>query len=55
VDTGTVYDADVIRANALGNFGTMLAASAFHPAMLRYLNNADSTKGQPERELRAAS
>jgi len=37
----------VIRANALGNFGTMLAASAFHPAMLRYLNNADSTKDNP--------
>jgi uncharacterized protein (DUF1800 family) len=46
-DTRHRYDADVIRANALGNFGTMLAASAFHPAMLRYLNNADSTKDQP--------
>jgi uncharacterized protein (DUF1800 family) len=46
-DTRHRYDADVIRANALGNFGTMLAASAFHPAMLRYLNNADSTKDNP--------
>lgn len=46
-DTRHRYDIDVIRANAMGNFGTMLAASAFHPAMLRYLNNADSTKEHP--------
>lgn len=30
---------DVIRKNALGNFGTMLKASAHSPAMLAYLDN----------------
>jgi uncharacterized protein (DUF1800 family) len=46
-DTRHRYDVDVIRTNALGNFGTMLAASAFHPSMLRYLNNSESTKEHP--------
>ncbi len=41
------YDADVIRANALGSFEKMLLASAFHPSMLLYLNNAESTKYAP--------
>ena len=41
------YDADVIRANALGRYADLLKASAAHPAMLRYLNNADSTKDAP--------
>ncbi len=41
------YDADVIRANALGSFEKMLLASAFHPSMLIYLNNAESTKDAP--------
>lgn len=35
----TIDDREVIRANALGNFGTMLNASARSPAMLYYLNN----------------
>jgi len=38
------YDRLAIRANALGNFKDMLLASARHPAMLYYLNQADSTK-----------
>ena len=38
------YDRLVIRANALGSFTTMLLASAKHPAMLYYLNQAESNK-----------
>jgi uncharacterized protein (DUF1800 family) len=38
------YDRTVIRAHALGRYADMLKASAKHPAMLRYLNNADSSK-----------
>lgn len=41
------YDRTVIRAHALGTYATMLVASATHPAMLRYLNNADSTADNP--------
>ena len=41
------YDADVIRAHALGRFSDLLAASAFHPSMLRYLDNAESTGRSP--------
>ncbi|HHI67947.1 MAG TPA: DUF1800 domain-containing protein, partial [Planctomycetes bacterium] len=33
------YERDVIRAEALGNFGRMLKKSARHPAMLYYLDN----------------
>lgn len=36
------YDTNVIRKYALGRFSDMLWASANHPAMMRYLNNADS-------------
>ncbi|MCW5870038.1 MAG: DUF1800 domain-containing protein [Candidatus Eremiobacteraeota bacterium] len=36
------YERDVIRPNSLGNFSTLLAATAKHPAMLFYLNNAQS-------------
>ncbi|MFN8607903.1 MAG: DUF1800 domain-containing protein [Vulcanimicrobiota bacterium] len=36
------YERDVIRPNALGNFRTLLGATAKHPAMLLYLNNAQS-------------
>lgn len=43
-DIRNPYDADVIRAYALGRFSDMLQASARAPAMLRYLNNADSHK-----------
>jgi uncharacterized protein (DUF1800 family) len=41
------YDRVVIRKHALGRFDEMLAASAVHPAMLYYLNNAESTKDNP--------
>jgi uncharacterized protein (DUF1800 family) len=41
------YDANVIRGHALDSFANMLLASAFHPAMLRYLNNAESTRRSP--------
>jgi len=43
----TVDDRDVIRANALGNFGTMLRASAHSPAMMEYLNNNTNTAASP--------
>ena len=36
-------DREVIRKNALGSFSDMLLASAKSPAMLRYLDNADSS------------
>ena len=41
------YDRQVIRKHAFGRFEDMLIASATHPAMLLYLNNADSTKDNP--------
>jgi uncharacterized protein (DUF1800 family) len=41
------YDRQVIRKHALGRFEDMLIASATHPAMLLYLNNAESTKDNP--------
>lgn len=41
------YDRTVIRRHALGRFEDMLVASANHPAMLLYLNNAESTKDNP--------
>ena len=37
------YDRDVIRPHALGRFGTLLGASARHPAMLLYLDNVQSS------------
>ena len=40
-------DRDVIRANALTNFGTILRASAHSPAMLGYLNNDVNTSLAP--------
>jgi len=43
-DVRTSYDNDVIRKHALGRFVDMLKASARHPAMLRYLDNADSDR-----------
>jgi uncharacterized protein (DUF1800 family) len=46
-DTRHRYQIDVIRKNALGSFEAMLIASAVHPAMLVYLNNAQSTKQAP--------
>lgn len=41
------YDRNVIRKFALGKFSDMLAASVQHPAMMTYLNNAESTKYDP--------
>jgi uncharacterized protein (DUF1800 family) len=41
------YDRHVIRHYALGRFVDMLKASAQHPAMLQYLNNAESSKTSP--------
>jgi hypothetical protein len=41
------YDRTVIRAHAMGRYVDMLKASARHPAMLQYLNNAESTKDDP--------
>jgi len=46
-DTRHDYDATVIRRHALGSFTEMLLASARHPAMLRYLDNASSRAGAP--------
>ena len=42
--TRHAYDRDVIRKYATGSFTSMLLASAKHPAMLIYLNLAESTK-----------
>ncbi|MDE3235309.1 MAG: DUF1800 domain-containing protein [Bacteroidota bacterium] len=36
------YERDAIRPNVLGSFETMLEATAKHPAMLEYLDNASS-------------
>ena len=41
------WDRTVIRAHALGRFEDMLVASTQHPAMLLYLNNAESNKDLP--------
>ncbi len=45
--TRHLYDAQVIRRHALGKFSDMLIASARHPAMLSYLDNASSDKDAP--------
>jgi len=37
------YERDVIRPHALGNFESLLVATAQSPAMLQYLDNASST------------
>ena len=42
------YERDAIRPNVLGEFGDMLEASAKHPAMLMYLDNAQSTANPGE-------
>ena len=43
-DTRTPYDNDVIRAHALGRYSDMLWASARAPAMMKYLDNANSQR-----------
>src|SRR6187401_730174 len=46
----TEYERDAIRANVLGNFRTMLGATAHSPAMLFYLDNFQSrTANAPAR------
>lgn len=47
------WEKNVIFQNALGNFGEMLEASAKHPAMLIYLDNALSRRPATPEELRA--
>lgn len=42
-----VYDREVIRAHALGNFRTLLEAVATSACMLIYLNNRSSRTGAP--------
>lgn len=51
------YERDAIRPNVLGNFRTLLGATAHHPAMLFYLDNWISTKFdyQPRAKARAAN
>ncbi len=46
-DNRADYDRTVIRKHALGRFEDMLVASCQHPGMLYYLNNAESTKDNP--------
>ncbi len=41
------WDRNVIRKHALGNFRTFLEATATHPVMLYYLDNASSNRGGP--------
>ena len=38
---------DQIRENALGRFSDLLVGAITHPAMLIYLNQAESTKRHP--------
>ncbi len=45
------YERDAIRPHVLGNFGSMLHATAKHPAMLVYLNNDRSNAEQGVRTL----
>ena len=42
--TAPSYLKNVIRANALGSFSTMLVTAMKHPAMLNFLNNDESRK-----------
>jgi uncharacterized protein (DUF1800 family) len=47
----TDWDRTVLRAHALGKFGALLTASAHHPAMLHYLDNASSRRPPEGDEL----
>src|SRR5215207_1350778 len=49
----TSYDRDVIRPNALGSFGALLGAVAKSPAMLFYLDNAQSVADSGRATLRS--
>lgn len=46
------YERDAIRPYVLGSFKDMLLATAKHPAMLEYLDNALSVSNDNERSLR---
>ncbi len=46
-DSSHLFQRDVIRKHALGKYSDMLNAAARHPAMLKVLDNADSTKKAP--------
>jgi len=46
------YERDAIRPHVLGNFKDMLLATAKHPAMLEYLDNALSVSNENERARR---
>ena len=46
-DSRAHYDRTVIRKHALGSFDDLLVAATLHPAMQHYLDNASSTKAQP--------
>jgi uncharacterized protein (DUF1800 family) len=46
------YERDVIRRHVLGSFSSMLLASARHPAMLAYLDNAQSVGPRSRAGLR---
>src|SRR5580658_1200642 len=39
------YETNAIRSHALGKFRDLLAATLHHPAMLRYLDNAENAAG----------
>ncbi len=39
------YEENALRRHALGRFRDLLVATATHPAMLRYLDNAENAKG----------
>ena len=41
------YERDAIRPNVLGKFRVILGATAKHPAMLHYLDNAQSRMATP--------
>lgn len=49
------YERDAIRPHVLGNFKDMLLATAKHPAMLEYLDNALSVSNENERARRQQS
>jgi uncharacterized protein (DUF1800 family) len=47
------YERDAIRPNVLGEFRVILGATAKHPAMLYYLDNAQSRMAPPEQRQQA--
>ncbi len=50
-DNRARFDADVIRRHAFGRYADLLLAATSHPSMLTYLNNASSTKDNPNENL----